>query len=139
MLKERGIQRVITGDGADQVFAGVPGWDYLPIVGALFAGAGVDLCCPFLDLHVAAWGQTRADASKSALRELGRRLLPVSAADAAKVPQLAPEMDLSSVVEQRYLERASRALGWNGRQTSKADVRVVTLALLFRHFPRLLE
>jgi asparagine synthetase B (glutamine-hydrolysing) len=139
MLKERGIQRVITGDGADQVFAGVPGWDYLPIVGALFAGAGVHLCCPFLDVRVAAWAQKRTDPSKSALRELGRRLLPASIVDAAKVPQLAPEMDLSSVEEPRYLELAGRALGRNGSQSSTADVRVVTLALLFRHFPRLVE
>jgi asparagine synthase (glutamine-hydrolysing) len=138
MLKERGIQRVITGDGADQVFAGAVGWDYLPIVGAVFAGAGVGLCCPFLDPRVSAWGQPRADAAKSALRELARGLLPAATAAAPKVPQLAPAMDLSGLEQPRYLELAGRILGCTG-QPGKPDVRVVTLALLLGHFPRLVE
>jgi asparagine synthetase B (glutamine-hydrolysing) len=138
-VMERGIRRVITGDGADQVFAGVPGWDYLPIVGALFGGAGIDLCCPFLHPRVSAWGATRADPSKSALRGLGRRLLPARLTDAAKVAQRAPEMDLSHVEDPRRLDLASRALGFAPSRIGKPDVRVVTLALLFRHFPRLLE
>jgi asparagine synthetase B (glutamine-hydrolysing) len=135
LVRERGIHRVITGDGADQVFAGVPGWDYLPIVGALFAGAGVSLCCPFLHPRVVAWGETRADPAKSALRDLARRVLPEAVAEGAKIPQLAPEMDLSSVAEPRYLALARQVLGDAGN----SDVRLVSLALLYRHFPRLLE
>jgi len=138
MLKDRGIQRVITGDGADQVFVGTAGWDYLPIIGALFVGVGVGLCCPFLDPRVSAWGQARTDATKSALRELGRGLLPAATAAAPKVPQLAPEMDLSRVEQPHYLDLAGQFLGRTGRP-GKPDVRLVTLALLFRHFPRLLE
>jgi asparagine synthetase B (glutamine-hydrolysing) len=137
-LKEEGIRRVITGDGADQVFAGVPGWDYLPIVGALFDGAGIDLICPFLYPRVSAWGATRADPSKSALREPARLLLPAAVADAPKVAQLAPEMDLSGVGEPRHLDLASRVLGLPTCREGKRDVRVVTLALLLGHFPRLL-
>jgi asparagine synthetase B (glutamine-hydrolysing) len=138
-LQEWGIRQVITGDGADQVFAGVPGWDYLPIVGALFDGAGVRLCCPFLHPRVSAWGRTRADPAKTALRELARGLLPASVAEAPKVPQLAPEMDLSGVAQPRYLEIASRTLEDVDPATGKPGVRVVTLALLVQHFPRLLE
>lgn len=130
---------MITGDGADQVFAGVPGWDYLPIVSALFAGAGIDLCCPFLHPRVSAWGAARCDPSKSALRELGRRFLPASIAGAAKVAQRAPEMNLSDVGEPGHLERAAQVLGVPGSRAGKPDVRVVTLALLLGHFPRLLE
>ena len=136
-LKERGIRRVITGDGADQVFAGVPGWDYLPIVGALFAGAGVALSCPFLHPRVSAWAANRADPSKSALREVARRLLPARLADAPKVGQLAPVMDLSGVAESHSVELARRTLGLDACG-GKPDVRAVSLALLFQHFPRLL-
>ncbi len=137
-LQEAGVRRVITGDGADQVFAGVPGWDYLPIVGALFEAAEIDLCCPFLHPRVAGWGAPRADPAKSALRELGSRLLPASVAAAPKVVQMAPEMDLSGVAEPRHLDPASRVLGLPLGGAGKPDVRVVTLALLLRHFPRLL-
>lgn len=135
-LKERGIERVITGDGADQVFAGVPGWDYLPIVAALIAAGGVALSCPFLYPRVAAWAADRADPSKSALRSVARRLLPAQIADAPKVGQLAPEMDLSGVAEAQAVQRASMTLGldWVRR---KPDVRAVSLALLVQHFPRL--
>jgi hypothetical protein len=130
---------VITGDGADQVFAGVPGWDYLPLVSALFAGAGVRLCCPYLDPRVSAWGPTHADPAKSVLRELARWLLPSSSAEAAKVPQLAPEMDLTNVAEPGLLALAGHILGLPPGPEPKPNVRTVSLALLLRHFPRLFE
>jgi asparagine synthetase B (glutamine-hydrolysing) len=75
-LKELGFRQVITGDGADQAFAGAPGCDYLPIVGALFAGAGVGLCCPFLDERVLALAARGADPHKTMLRQAGRSVLP---------------------------------------------------------------
>jgi hypothetical protein len=84
---------------------------------------------------VAAWGKARSGPAKPALRELGRKLLPASIADAPKAPQLAPEMNLAGVAEQRHLDLAARVLPEVGR----ADVRLVSLALLHRHFPRLLE
>ena len=121
-LKERGIERVISGDGADQVFAGVSGWDYLPIVAALFDGAGVALCCPFLHTSVAGWAVDRANPAKSALRDVARQLLPASIADAPKVGQLAPEMNLSDVATAQSVQQANMILGL--RQTgSEPDVR----------------
>ena len=44
---------LVTGDGADEVFRGAAGADYLPVVGAIVRAAGLVESAPFLDPGVA--------------------------------------------------------------------------------------
>jgi asparagine synthetase B (glutamine-hydrolysing) len=105
------IDVVITGDGADQVFAGAPSEIYLPIVGALAGASGVALCCPFLDEAVIALAARGApDPHKSALREVARGKLPDALVDAPKVPRLAPAIDLARFVDLPRFERLAASL-----------------------------
>lgn len=105
------IDVVITGDGADQVFAGAPSEIYLPIVGALADASGVALCCPFLDEAVIALAARSApDPHKSALREAARGKLPDAIVDAPKVPRLAPAIDLARFEDLPRFERLATLL-----------------------------
>lgn len=106
------IDVVITGDGADQVFAGAPSEIYLPIVGALAEASGVTLHCPFLDEAVLALAAGRApDPHKTALRDAARGKLPDALVDAPKIPRLAPPIDLSSLEDLPRFERIAARLG----------------------------
>lgn len=130
-LHQDGIRRVLTGDGADQVFVGTPGWDYLPIVAALFEDSNVELCCPFLDAAVIAWArEAGAEPDKAALRRLARDLLPASVVDAVKVSRLAPPLDLRAVLDECAVARAASLLG--EEPTDPGDVSWVSLGLLLR-------
>ena len=91
------IDVVITGDGADHVFAGAPSEIYLSLVGALAEASGIALCCPFLDDAVVALAARSAPSPhKTALRDAARGKLPDALVDAPKVPRLAPAIDLWS-------------------------------------------
>jgi asparagine synthase (glutamine-hydrolysing) len=106
------IDVVITGDGADQVFAGAPSEIYLPIVGALAEASGVTLHCPFLDEAVIALAaQSPPDPHKTALREAARGKLPDALVDAPKVPRLAPGIDLARFEDIPRFERLAALLG----------------------------
>jgi asparagine synthase (glutamine-hydrolysing) len=110
-LASDGIDVVITGDGADQVFAGAPSEIYLPIVGALAEASGVTLCCPFLDEAVIALAAGSApDPHKTALREVARGKLPDTLVDAPKVARLAPAIDLSRFEDLPRFERLAKLL-----------------------------
>lgn len=105
------IDVVITGDGADQAFAGAPWEIYLPLVGALAEASGVALCCPFLDEAVLAFaGRSEPDPHKTALRDAARDKLPDALVDAPKVPRLAPAIDLSRFLDLPRFERLARLL-----------------------------
>jgi hypothetical protein len=105
------IDVVITGDGADQAFAGAPSEIYLPIVGALAEASGVELCCPFLDDAVLALAaRTAPDPHKTALRDAARGKLPDALVDAPKVPRLAPAIDLSGFEDLPRFERLAALL-----------------------------
>ena len=105
------IDVVITGDGADQAFAGAPSEIYLPIVGALAEASGVALCCPFLDDAVLALaGRSAPDPHKTALRDAARGKLPDALVDAPKVARLAPAIDLSGFEDLPRFERLARRL-----------------------------
>lgn len=106
------IDVVITGDGADQVFAGAPSEIYLPIVGALAEASGVTLHCPFLDEAVIALAaQSPPDPRKTVLREAARGKLPDALVDAPKVPRLVPAIDLSRFEDIPRFERLAALLG----------------------------
>ncbi|MEP7123249.1 MAG: asparagine synthase-related protein [Byssovorax sp.] len=105
-LRGDAIDVVITGDGADQAFAGAPSEIYLPIVGALAEASGVALCCPFLDDGVLALAARSApDPRKTALRDAARGKLPDALVDAPKVARLAPAIDLSRFLDLPRFER----------------------------------
>jgi asparagine synthase (glutamine-hydrolysing) len=95
-LHNRGFDMVITGDGADQVFAGADGRNYLPIIGAMARVAGITLGSPFLDERVLARaGDTGVDTNKSGLRAAAAELLPPQIFERRKAPCLMPDLDLS--------------------------------------------
>ncbi len=94
-LRREGFEAAITGDGADQVFAGARGDLYLPFVGAFFRSAGVEIRAPYLDDDVVAAAET--DPAKSALRALARGRLPDALIDAPKRPTLYPGQDKEAV------------------------------------------
>jgi asparagine synthetase B (glutamine-hydrolysing) len=93
-LREQGFEVLLTGDGADQVFAGSDPRNYLPVIGALTREAGLELVSPFLhDAVMAAAPAPTAD--KAALREIARQHLPASLAQRPKAPTYAPPLDVS--------------------------------------------
>jgi asparagine synthase (glutamine-hydrolysing) len=95
-LHNRGFDMVITGDGADQVFAGSDGRNYLPIVGAMVRAAGITLGSPFLDERVMGLARViGVDANKSGLRAAAAALLPEQICERRKTPCLMPDLDLS--------------------------------------------
>jgi len=111
-LRRRGFDTVITGDGADQVFAGADSRNYLPIVGAMTRAAGIALACPFLDCGMAPRaGVVGSDPDKSALRALALDLLPPEIAHRPKQPRLAPDFDLSIYRTDDHDARLSQLLG----------------------------
>jgi len=95
-LRERGFDLVITGDGADQVFAGADGRNYLPIIGAMARAAGMTLGCPFLDERLIALARAiGVDANKSGLRAAAAELLPREIFERRKAPCFMPDLNLS--------------------------------------------
>ena len=125
------IDVVITGDGADQVFAGAPSELYLPIVGALAEASGVALCCPFLDEAVLALAARSAlDPHKTALRDAARGKLPDALVDAPEVARPAPAIDLTCFEDLPRFERLARLLDRPLRlDDARARVAWTTLSL----------
>jgi hypothetical protein len=102
---------VITGDGADQVFAGAHAAIYLPIVSALAESSGVELCCPYLDGAVVALAAgAPPNPHKTALRDLARGKLPDTLVDAPKIARLAPAIDLTTFEDRPRFERLAARL-----------------------------
>ncbi|MES2597570.1 MAG: asparagine synthase-related protein [Verrucomicrobiota bacterium] len=94
-LRAQGIEVLITGDGADQVFAGSDPRNYLPIVGALTRAAGLELRSPFLDERVMASAPSPSS-DKAALRGIARTYLPSHSAQGAKRGTYTPPLDVSA-------------------------------------------
>lgn len=108
-----GHAALVTGDGADQVFAGAPPAIFLPIVAALFEAAGVALRSPFFESQVIGhgWAGT-SDPSKASLRALARELgAPVFVLERGKHVRLTPAMELDRHLEPAKLFPLARALG----------------------------
>ena len=134
-LRRQGFGAVITGDGADQVFAGADGRNYLPIVGALVRSAGLELLSPFLDEEVIAFARTqKVDPDKTVLRQAAADVLPREIAWLRKVPRLAPDMDLARYWDANAVEeiRQALALPQCNCDTPAAKMVWTTLTLLSR-------
>lgn len=93
-LRREGYEVLITGDGADQVFAGSDPRNYLPIIGALTRAAGMELSSPFV--HEAVMASAPAPTrDKAALRAVAHEVLPHSFAHGPKTATYAPPLDVS--------------------------------------------
>lgn len=110
-LKEDGIEVVITGDGADQVFAGAPAANYIPIVGALFRAAGVELCTPFATEEIMACAAgLEIDVHKTALRRASAGLVPDRLLKRKKMPRLTPAITVDRHFRPDVAARVAREL-----------------------------
>ena len=110
-IKKRGFQECISGDGADELFKGGGGIDYLPVVGSVFSFAGVKLVCPFLSDNLAGW--LGADEEKVPLRDLAESCLPEWFTSLPKRRGFAPLMDLSEYQVDGAIEELSGNLGFS--------------------------
>ncbi len=133
-VRADGFDMLVTGDGADEVFRGSSGADYLPIVGALTRAAGLVAIAPFLDPCVTS--AVAGDPDKRALRALAGELgVPEAIARAPKAPRYAPPMDLSRHHDPRRIAALGRGLGRAPASTTDRErVAWTTLALFARDF-----
>lgn len=136
-VRADGFDVLVTGDGADEVFRGTSGADYLPIVGALARAAGLAPFAPFLAEEVAE--SIAEDPHKRALRNLATDLgVPDSIARRPKQPRFAPPIDLSASWDGPRIAALARALGRDlDASTDRARVGWTTLALLSQGLPGL--
>lgn len=111
-LRRAGFDAVLTGDAADQAFAGAPRHNYLPLVGRLFRSQGIEPCSPFFDPGVLAHAALGpADPDKRALREAAARWLPHADAHAPKARRLAPDLGVERLVGTAAMQRLAARLG----------------------------
>ena len=108
-LREQGFDCVMTGDAADQAFAGSAAGNYLPIVGAIMRHENMGYFSPFFDERVIAFGRSVTDSNKSALRQLAKTLVPEFLLNQPKIPRLAPAMDLSRYWDAKRIEKICEA------------------------------
>ncbi len=92
-----GAGTLITGDGADPLFRGVPDDDYVPLVVALSRAAGLRAASPFFDVDlVETVLSSPADPDKQLLRRLAEDLgLPPSLRAGPKRARLLPELPIA--------------------------------------------
>lgn len=133
---ERGFSAILTGDGADQVFAGSDPRNYIPIVGAMVRSTCLEFLSPFFDERIVAWAARHSvDLEKSTLRQAANKILPSQIALRRKVPRLAPELDVNSyrnaVLEEQLAPRL--ALTVPGAGVGSQQTLWATTALLVRH------
>lgn len=135
-IRADGFDVLITGDGADEVFGGTNGGDYLPVVGALTRAAGLTAWAPFLEPAVAGVG---LDAGKRMLRELAVELgVPAEVATREKRPRFAPALDLGRYWDDARVTELGRRLGQAPSRTAdRACVGWTTLALFCEDYPGL--
>lgn len=109
-LKREGYEVLITGDGADQVFAGSDPRNYLPIIGALTREAGMELRSPFFDSRVMA-SAPAPTRDKTALRELAKAYLPEELLNRPKKATYAPALDVSAFWKDSSIQDLAKELG----------------------------
>lgn len=140
-VRADGHDILISGDGADEIFRGDTGADYLPIVGALTRAAGLTALAPFLTPQVAA--AVIRDPNKHALRSLACELgIPESIAWHPKTPRLAPRMNLARHQDSTHIAALAHHLGYHPDHPpslthDRDDVAWTTLSLFARNFPGL--
>lgn len=106
-LRRRGATTLVTGDGADAVFAGVPDHDYVPIVVALTASALGHSSPFFADAIVAG---TPCDPTKQLLRDYLRANKFDWLADRPKRSRLAPALDLDPILDRDRIATLARSI-----------------------------
>lgn len=94
-LHRQGYEVLLTGDGADPIFAGSDPRNYLPIIGSLTRAAGMELRSPFFDERIIAAAPAPAP-GKPALREAARHWLPEEMIHRPKTATYAPALDVSA-------------------------------------------
>lgn len=136
-VRADGLDVLVTGDGADEVFRGTSGADYLPIVDALVRAAGLVPATPFLAPGVAPF--LAEDPGKRALRALALELgIPEEIALRPKQPRFAPPIDLTALWDAERIDALARMLGRTASAGSDRErVGWSTLALFSRGFPGL--
>ncbi|MBX3184625.1 MAG: hypothetical protein KF915_18495 [Polyangiaceae bacterium] len=138
-LKRRGHDVLVTGDGADAAFLGRPDWDYVPVMAALTASAGLKLRSPFFSSStLSATLMLAPDRDKRVVRDFALLAgLPSALVGAPKRPRWMPPLELGQVLDARDIERLGRALGRVPTLDSdRARVGLVTLGLLVRYLER---
>jgi asparagine synthase (glutamine-hydrolysing) len=106
-----GIDCIITGDAADQVFSGVDAKNYLPIVGAIVKNEGLAYASPFFEPKIVHYGKTQIDENKSALRNICHSLVPEFVQVQKKKSRYAPSLDIN-----RYWD--STCINWISKDIS---------------------
>ncbi len=92
-IAQSGFRTCLTGDAADQLFSANPDYDYLPVVGAIFAHSDIALPCPFLHPALSPWAGSST--TKEPLRKLAAKYLPDWFLEKPKTPGFAPAQDVS--------------------------------------------
>ena len=133
ILAARGFSTLVTGDAADQVFAGTSPHLYLPLVAALSARGGMALASPFFDTAVLGVAAARpADPQKGLLRALALELgVPRAVVERAKRPRLTPPVSLSAHRDAAALARVASAVGLTASEASDAEHVGWTTLVLF--------
>lgn len=134
-LHRRGFEVLITGDGADPLFAGSDPRNYLPLVGALTRAAGLDLRSPFFDAELAVVAPGPA-VGKPALVEAARLVLPPAILNRPKTPCYAPPLDVSRYWNGPAIAALAAQLGVeSAAHGGSAEATLwTTLGLLARYF-----
>jgi asparagine synthase (glutamine-hydrolysing) len=135
-VARNGHDALITGDGADQVFAGADGRNYLPIVGALVREAGITLLSPFLDERVIAHAEgDKNDREKTVLRRAAATIMPAELAWRQKSPRLAPEFNLNDRRDSQLESHLAPTIGRRApdRTSGPEQTLWATTAILVRH------
>jgi hypothetical protein len=132
--RRAGFATLLSGDGVDQVMTRDASANYLPLVSAAFARAGVALRAPLLDDGVVRHLLSLPpDPSKTALRAFAATLpIPRALVTERKVSRLAPPLDLSALVAPKRIDELARHLDLAppSLATDRDRVRWTTLALL---------
>jgi len=121
-LARRGFATLVTGDGGDAAFAGVPDHDYVPIVAA-YTSAYLAHASPYVDPIVIA----ASIAAGSGADDRGV-LRGYVGDDRPKRPRMMPALDVARVIDRARIDQLARQLGLAPR----ADVRWATLDYLVR-------
>jgi len=135
-VSHRGYDALLTGDGADQVFAASDPRNYLPIVGAIVRATGLTLLSPFLDERVVGWAKCHGtDPEKTALRQAAAALLPAELVWCKKTPRLAPDFDLTGYRDHQLESQLAPRLGLPlpNSQPGPQQTLWATTAMLARH------
>lgn len=120
-MKADGLDCILTGDAADQVFALTPSANYLPLVGAITRSEHIAYESPFFDPRVIAVGRGQASANKTQLRASGKKRLPTWLCEQKKQARLAPDFDLSCYWQANDIASLAKELNMTAQWTTSSE------------------